>query len=116
MDRLPDEQPRGEEAYAHDGLVAAPLLWAIAQRALAAVRERKSPATPAVVWGLSGFVFGAVFWHFIGFWGFVSDVVFSSRAHVDERLIAQTGPYCVEVALDRTTGAIWGKPCALEVR
>lgn len=28
-------------------------------------------------WSVIGFIGGAVFWHFVGFWGFVSDVVLS---------------------------------------
>lgn len=68
----------------------------------------------ATFWGLGGFVTGAIFWHFIGFWGFVSDVVFSSRSHLEDRQIAQSGPQCVEVALDRVTQAIRTVPCALE--
>ena len=61
-------------------------------------------------WGLLGFLVGAVFWHFIGFWGFISDVVL--RGHPDDiRIIAQVGPECTEMVLDRTTGAVTATAC-----
>ena len=31
-------------------------------------------------WSVIGFVGGAVFWHFIGFWGFVSEVVLAGNS------------------------------------
>ena len=31
--------------------------------------------SPALLWGVLGFASGIVFWHVIGFWGFVSEVV-----------------------------------------
>ncbi|MGE0022330.1 MAG: hypothetical protein AB7S70_01715, partial [Hyphomicrobium sp.] len=33
-------------------------------------------------WSVIGFVVGAVFWHFIGFWGFVSEVVLAGGPSV----------------------------------
>ena len=38
--------------------------------------------TDALFWGCSGFVAGAVFWYFVGFWGFLSAVVFEAPAPV----------------------------------
>ena len=41
-------------------------------------RERTTPASArrvAVVWAALGFVVGIVFWHLIGFWGFVQTIV-----------------------------------------
>ena len=70
---------------------------------------------PAAFWGFGGFLVGAIFWHFIGFWSFVGDVVFSSRPPAEYREIAQTGPHCIELVLDRASGAVRGLPCALEV-
>ena len=39
-----------------------------------AARQRKRPVH-TVLWAVAGFVAGAIFWHFIGFWGFVSEAV-----------------------------------------
>ena len=72
------------------------------------------PAMPAAFWGPGGFLVGAIFWHFIGFWGFVGDVVFSSRPATEYHQIAQTGPHCIELVLDRASGGVRGLPCALE--
>ena len=69
---------------------------------------------PAGAWGITGFLVGAIFWHFIGFWGFVSEVVFSNRRAVEDRQIAQTGPQCLQILLDRSSGAVRGEPCAPE--
>ena len=69
---------------------------------------------PAAAWGITGFLVGAIFWHFIGFWGFVSEVVFSNRRAVEDRQIAQTGPQCLQILLDRSSGAVRGEPCAPE--
>ena len=65
-----------------------------------------------VGWGFLGFVVGAAFWHFIGFWGFVSDVVLKGHPG-DERVIAQTGHDCVELAIDRQTGTVTPMACPL---
>lgn len=65
-----------------------------------------------VGWGFLGFIVGAAFWHFIGFWGFVSDVVLKGHPN-DERVIAQTGHDCVELAIDRKTGAVTSVACPL---
>ena len=75
-----------------------------------------TPAPPisAGHWAVAGFVCGALFWHFIGFWGFVSEVVFSSRTPTEDRQIAQAGVYCIELVLDRATGRVHDQPCALE--
>lgn len=32
-------------------------------------------ARPAWIWGVFGFACGVVFWHFIGFWSFISEIV-----------------------------------------
>lgn len=65
----------------------------------------------ALAWGLLGFLIGAVFWHFIGFWSFVSEVVFVGNAVRDERLVEQSGPLCAQFVLDRSTGTISGEAC-----
>ena len=76
--------------------------------------EPIEPANRAAVmgWAFVGFVIGAVFWHFIGFWSFVSDTVLRGPASAT-RVIAQTGQDCSEFALDRATGQIKLLPCPL---
>lgn len=61
-------------------------------------------------WGLLGFLIGAVFWHFVGFWGFVRDVVYNVRPS-EEHFVEQTGRDCVALQLHRTTGAVSSLPC-----
>lgn len=76
-------------------------------------QEPSRAGSPAVSagWGLLGFLIGAVFWHFIGFWGFVSEVVYTGRPAGAERFVDQSGPQCSEVVLDRETGAILTRAC-----
>ena len=83
-------------------------------------------------WSVIGFVGGAVFWHFVGFWGFVSDVVLAkepftflpaglqatheSSPEVRSRWIqvadADTaGTPCTLLSLDRRTGVTSARPC-----
>ncbi len=82
----------------------------------------------AFAWALPGFLIGTVFWHFVGFWGFVSHVV------LGEIPAEQAGPTpllavvraadepaannattsasaCVALALDRATGTTRSKAC-----
>ncbi|WP_072394860.1 hypothetical protein [Hyphomicrobium sp. CS1GBMeth3] len=79
-------------------------------------------------WSVIGFVGGAVFWHFVGFWGFVSDVVLSGGApSAAERAAWHSGPPaqdtavaqvtstashgCTLLSLDRLTGRTSARPC-----
>ncbi len=114
VERLDGEQARsaGQVMAGGHGSVFQPV--ARAGLATAAIYRALKSVSSAVLWGAGGFVTGAIFWHFIGFWGFVSDVVFSRRAQLEHRLIAQSGPQCIEVALARATGAIRAVPCAFE--
>lgn len=65
-------------------------------RAAAAPRDarqgnnRSRRAGSAAGFGLLGFLFGAVFWHFVGFWDFVGQVMFKGKP--DEMQIAQAPP------------------------
>jgi hypothetical protein len=43
-------------------------------------RSPSKGRSTALVWGGVGFVTGAVFWHAVGFWTFVSDVVLQGNA------------------------------------
>ena len=54
------------------------------ERAAAAPRVRRGAkarwSKPAWLWGAFGFGFGIVFWHWIGFWSFVAEVVLPVNA------------------------------------
>lgn len=81
-------------------------------------------------WSVIGFLMGAVFWHFVGFWTFVSGVVLAGhpsdtidRSRVEGPRIAasrtagasQDAPlavaWCTSLQLDRATGAISSGAC-----
>lgn len=80
-------------------------------------------------WSVIGFVGGAVFWHFIGFWGFVSEVVLAGNSPMaveqaafhaavreapSHRLLvadASTLLPCTVLSLDRRTGVTSARPC-----
>jgi hypothetical protein len=66
------------------------------------------------VWGLSGFVIGAVFWHFIGFWSFVEKIVYSGRPEDQSHYVAQYGTECTAIVLDRETREVASVPCPLQ--
>lgn len=84
-------------------------------------------------WSVIGFLLGAVFWHFVGFWSFVSDVVLAghpsvsidrSRAEVVRIDASQNtaqvtdGPLvmasCTALQLDRKTGTISSAVCGAD--
>lgn len=52
-----------------------------------------------------GFLVGAVFWHFVGFWGFVREVLLKGPVPEASR-VAQTGPQCTALVLDRSSGHV----------
>jgi hypothetical protein len=79
-------------------------------------------------WSVIGFVVGAVFWHFIGFWSFMAEVVLAGgppgsaqRAGWPEPQFVVTdartpqtasgGSSCTMLALDRRSGATRARPC-----
>ena len=80
-------------------------------------------------WSVIGFLMGAVFWHFVGFWTFVSDVVLAGHSEAVDRSRAEAGQiaashgagaspdaalavaWCTALQLDRTTGAISAGAC-----
>ncbi len=77
-------------------------------------------------WAGLGFVVGAVFWHFVGFWSFLSGVVLdripSANAAVisaaPDRPLAGQPPIivvdtnrCTMLSLDRRTNLTVGQPC-----
>lgn len=84
------------------------------------VRWRNALAPAAL-----GFVAGALFWHFVGFWAFVSEIIFKGPAPAQRvqgaqittgsispaerlaRLTERSGidPHCTALQLDRRSGA-----------
>jgi hypothetical protein len=80
-------------------------------------------------WSVAGFVVGAVFWHFIGFWSFVADVVLAGgpAAGIDQAARAQPQQWvrmadaetvartdaaaCTSLVLDRRTGMTSAVAC-----
>jgi hypothetical protein len=60
-----------------------------------------------------GFLTGAVFWHFIGFWGFVREIVYKGPV-ATTAVVEQTGPSCTSIVLERVTGSVRAAPCPLE--
>lgn len=71
-------------------------------------------ATTPIAWGIAGFVIGAVFWHSIGFWGFVERIVYKGRPDEAAHYVAQTGPECVSLSLDAETRALVATECPLD--
>ncbi len=97
-----------------------------------ASEQRTSSVASAVVWGGSGFVVGAVFWHLIGFWSFVSTVVLGDTDARRTMAEGQKGwstqiigppspvrttsrrpspPTCTALSIDRASGVTAAKPC-----
>src|SRR5688572_18392422 len=79
-------------------------------------------------WSVIGFVGGAIFWHFIGFWGFVADVVLAGgpspateQAAIHASMTDGRAPQvqvadasvlsCTLLSRDRTTGVTSARPC-----
>jgi len=78
----------------------------------------------ALVWGGLGFLAGAVFWHLVGFWSFVSDVVLdrTPAAHasvavpppprtVPPKVVLIDADRCTALALDRRSKLTMARPC-----
>lgn len=81
----------------------------------------------AALWATLGFVLGAVFWHAIGFWTFMSELIFDRAETVAAQAspslgeIIETGSLptivridpasCTSLELDRTSNQIAERPC-----
>lgn len=84
------------------------------------------------LWGGAGFVLGAVFWHLVGFWSFVSEIVYKgpeggasvavvrkndARSAASE---ASNGPsaeaFCIALVRDRVSGDTRSAGCTLADR
>lgn len=62
-----------------------------------------------------GFILGAVFWHFVGFWQFVRTIVLPLPKPI-ERAVAESPVQragCAAFALDRESGAVHPVPCRI---
>lgn len=79
-------------------------------------RRLLGPRAALLAWGFGGFLIGATFWHFIGFWGFLNEAVLKSpeaRVSVVARVVPPTKlPNCTTLALNRATGRTMSVPCA----
>jgi hypothetical protein len=79
----------------------------------------------ALLWSAGGFLAGALFWHAIGFWQFVSDVVFDPAPSPTAQMTAVAPPSqialptiylvdpanCTALLLDRKTNSTVMQPC-----
>jgi hypothetical protein len=86
---------------------------------------RLSSLGAPIAWGLGGFLIGAIFWHLIGFWGFLSTVVLKGPETAVSEVVWQqpvmvarqqairpaTLPNCTVLVLNRSTGLTSGVPC-----
>lgn len=107
-----------------------PLVGAARGRSRLGAARQALDGVGGLGWSVLGFVGGAVFWHFIGFWGFVSDVVLaggSPRPVAERAAILASGPEakagaievadatsagaCTLLSLDRRTGTTSARPC-----
>lgn len=90
----------------------------------------RTGARTALAWGSLGFITGAFFWHAVGFWGFVSEVVLNGSAEnrgvlelaqMPTPVAASGAPIptvylveadrCTALALDRPTNRTQIVPC-----
>jgi hypothetical protein len=79
-------------------------------------RGRLRAHAAPLAWGFGGFLIGAIFWHAIGFWGFLGEVILKSpdpRVSVVARTTPPSSlPNCTALAIDRATGRTRSIPCA----
>lgn len=79
-------------------------------------RGRLRAHAAPLAWGFGGFLIGAIFWHAIGFWGFLGEVILKSpepRVSVVARTAPPSSlPNCTALAIDRATGRTRSIPCA----
>lgn len=80
----------------------------------------------ALYWGGLGFVIGALFWHFIGFWSFVSQIVLNgdgtpvpaqavvrkNDVHAaSKKAAAEAARFCVKLIRSKTPAPAAAGPC-----
>lgn len=96
-----------------------------------APRKPRRTLRAALLWGALGFFAGAVFWHAVGFWTFVSEVVLNREDSAKFARQAAAGPdalaqpelpviylidpaNCTALELDRTANRTAVRPCPRE--
>ena len=110
-----ERQRYGEAARPSDGDFAA---------SAASFVRRGRGLRMALLWSAGGFLAGAIFWHAIGFWRFLSDVVFDPAprsaqmaaiappSQVSLPTIYMVDPAnCTALILDRKTNSTAMQPC-----
>lgn len=117
---------------------------AIVPAPLAGRRPTRAPGREGglgyALWGIAGFLLGAFFWHVVGFWDFIANVV-HRRDHpptMIERLLSSPSAHggaesvgelaqreleayraaqtCTTLMRDRTTGRTSAQPCMVVIR
>lgn len=65
-------------------------------------------------WALCGFLIGAVFWHFVGFWSFVTTIVLKGPETIQEGapVVTHRVANCTMLVLDRRHGGTTSEPCS----
>lgn len=78
-------------------------------------RPGKPHTGSLLAWGLMGFILGAVFWHFVGFWHFVRTIVLPLPKPVERVMVDTPLPPtgCAAFVLDRESGAVLPTPCRI---
>ncbi len=78
----------------------------------------------ALLWGGLGFIAGAVFWHLVGFWSFIAEVVLDRAPAAQASVVAPPSTAsvptvvlveadrCTTLALDRRSNLTLAVPCA----
>jgi hypothetical protein len=79
----------------------------------------------ALLWGGLGFIAGAVFWHLVGFWSFVAEVVLDRTAAAQASVVAPPpasnavhgvvlveAARCTTLVLDRRSNLTMALPCS----
>ncbi len=64
------------------------------------VRPRRG-ARSAMVWAGVGFIAGAVFWHAVGFWSFLSDVVLKGASSMEAQIALAASPRAATAAREK---------------
>ena len=90
------------------------------------------------IWGVVGFLLGAVFWHVIGFWDFLGGIVYKRQQEATiiervltmnfveaeedrplaerERAARESAQNCTTLVFDRLSGATISRPCIVIIR
>ena len=95
--------------------------------ATAASIPRRRTLRAALLWSAAGFLAGALFWYAVGFWRFISDVVFDAAPRTGAMAaVAQPSQVslptiylvdpanCTALILDRKTNSTVMQPCPQE--